>query len=127
MKRNPRILAYSFCFGVVGYIKVKGNKCLSLTKGNPLSAKACPSFSEEIKAGNQFAWFHDKRNSAIWAYGGDKDAVEHNGVIFDTANFQTNGKTLSGVGLHDDPVENTFMGINHISLGHGAHGPRGCA
>ncbi|ORZ11456.1 hypothetical protein BCR42DRAFT_493997 [Absidia repens] len=109
----------------MGYIKV-GNQCLTITKGNPLSLDTCPSFDEEIKAGNKFAWFHDHRNSAIWAYGGDANAVEHNGVNFATANLQTKGKTLKGTSMREDPLKNTFLGLGHVSLGHAAHSPRGC-
>ncbi|ORZ11474.1 hypothetical protein BCR42DRAFT_421198 [Absidia repens] len=109
----------------MGYIKV-GEQCLSLTKGNALKLDTCPSFDEQIKVGNKFAWFHDKRNSAIWAYGGDADAIENNGINFSRDNLQSTGKTLNGIGMQDDSETNTFMGLGHVSLGHGAHGPTGC-
>ncbi|CAO3588373.1 unnamed protein product [Absidia cylindrospora] len=110
----------------MGYIKVGDDQCLTITKGTPLSLSACPSFDEEIKAGNRFAWFHDKRNSAIWAYGGDANAVENNGVNFAATNLQTTGKTLEGTAMREDPLGNTFLGLGHVSLGHGSHSPKGC-
>ncbi|CAO3588374.1 unnamed protein product [Absidia cylindrospora] len=109
----------------LGYIKV-GDQCLTITKGNPLSLATCPSFDEEIKVGNKFAWFHDHRNSATWAYGGDADALEANGVNFAVTNLHTTGKTLEGTGMREDPLGNTFLGIGHVSLGHAAHSPKGC-
>jgi hypothetical protein len=111
---------------MLGYIKVKGNKCLTLTKGNPLSIAPCPSFSKEIKVGNKFAWFHDSRSSAIWAYGGDETADESKGLTFAAANLQTNGKTLKGVPIHDDSLQNIFLGLGYVSLGNAGHNPTGC-
>ncbi|KAI9282150.1 hypothetical protein BC943DRAFT_329288 [Umbelopsis sp. AD052] len=111
----------------LGYIKVKGNKCLSLTKGNPLKLASCPSFDKEIKVGNKFAWFHDKRNSAIWAYGGDADADEAKGISFAANNLQTNGKTLKGVSMHENSLDNVFMGLGHVNLGGTGKTPTGCA
>ncbi|KAI8329644.1 hypothetical protein BC941DRAFT_194600 [Chlamydoabsidia padenii] len=110
----------------MGYVKINDKNCLTLTKGSPLSSAPCPSFSEEIKAGNKFAWFHDKRNSAIWAYGGDADAEESNGLNFDITNFQTTGKTVNGIPFHDDVLENTFLSLGYISLGHSGKRPTGC-
>ncbi|CAO3588358.1 unnamed protein product [Absidia cylindrospora] len=109
----------------MGYIKV-GDQCLTITKGSPLALGTCPSFDEEIKVGNKFAWFHDKRNSAIWAYAGDADADENNGVNFASDNLQSTGKSLNGIGMQEDTDTNTFMGINHVSLGHAAKKPKGC-
>ncbi|KAI8077672.1 uncharacterized protein BX664DRAFT_343189 [Halteromyces radiatus] len=111
----------------MGYVKINGgNNCLSLTKGNALTAAPCPSFNDEIKVGNKFAWFHDKRNSAIWAYGGDANATESNGLTFDATNLQTTGKTLTGIGMNDDPLNNVFIGLGHVSLGHASKNPTGC-
>ncbi|KAI8074110.1 hypothetical protein BC940DRAFT_329652 [Gongronella butleri] len=111
----------------MGYIKIKGtNNCLSLTENKALVAKKCPSFSQEIKKGNKFAWFKDKRNSAMWAYGGDKDAIENNGIGFDGVYLQTKGKPLNGVKMNSDPLDNVFLGLGHVSLGHSGHGPQGC-
>ena len=110
----------------LGYIKV-GSKCLSLTNGNALTLGVCPSFKEEIKAGNKFAWFHDVRNSAYWAYGGDADAIENNGLTLDGTNLQTTGKTLTGTNFHEDSTENLFLGLGYIALGHTGKHPTGCA
>jgi hypothetical protein len=110
---------------LLGYIKV-GRKCLTLTKGNAITVGTCPPFNEEIKAGNKFAWFHDKRNSAIWAYAGDKDAIENNGLDFDSTNLQTKGKTLTATSFRDDSTENTFLGLGHVNLGHTGKSPKGC-
>ncbi|ORX58243.1 hypothetical protein DM01DRAFT_1381857 [Hesseltinella vesiculosa] len=112
----------------MGYIKVQGtNNCLSLTNGNPMTAEACPSYTEQIKEGNKFAWFHDIRNSAYWAYAGDAAGDENNGIGFDATNLQTKGKTLSGVNMHDNPLDNVFLGLGYIALGHTGKGPTGCA
>ncbi|KAJ2958246.1 hypothetical protein NQZ79_g6161 [Umbelopsis isabellina] len=110
----------------LGYVKVSGNKCLSLTKGNALSIDNCPSFSEEIKVGNKFAWFHDTRNSAIWAYGGDENAEESKGLTFDAANLQTNGKTLKGTAMHSNSLDNVFIGLGFVGLGGTGKDPTGC-
>ncbi|KAG2178765.1 hypothetical protein INT43_001611 [Umbelopsis isabellina] len=110
----------------MGYVQIDGNKCLSLIKGSALSIDNCPSFSEEIKVGNKFAWFHDTRNSAIWAYGGDANAEEHNGVYFDAANLQTNGKTLKGTSVHSNSLENVFIGLGYVGLGGTGKGTTGC-
>lgn len=116
----------TFCNWGLGYVKVAGNKCLSLTKGNPLTIENCPSFSEEIKVGNKFAWFHDTRNSAIWAYGGDADAEESKGLTFDASNLQTNGKTLKGTPLHSNSLDNVFIGLGYVGLGGTGKGTTGC-
>ncbi|KAF9209340.1 hypothetical protein BGZ49_005034 [Haplosporangium sp. Z 27] len=111
----------------LGYIKITGTKdCLSLTKGNALAAKPCPSLTKEIKVGNEFAWFKDKRNSAMWAYGGDANADEGNGLTFDATNLQTNGKKLTGVPMHDEPLNNVFLSLNFVGLGGTGKGPTGC-
>ncbi|CAM0139930.1 unnamed protein product, partial [Umbelopsis sp. WA50703] len=81
------------------YIKVTGGKCLSLSKGNALSIAKFPSFSKEIKLGNEFSWFHDTRSSAFWAYFGDASSIEDLGVMPAAANLQTNGKTLESGAL----------------------------
>ncbi|KAG0049272.1 hypothetical protein BGZ83_005913 [Gryganskiella cystojenkinii] len=111
----------------MGYIKIVGtDNCLSLTKGHVLTAEPCPSFTEEIKAGNKFAWFKDKRNSAMWAYGGDANALENNGLNFDATNLHTDGKTLTGVPFHDDVLTNVFVSIGFVGLGHTGKSPTGC-
>jgi len=114
-------------FPSTGYIKVTGTKnCLSLTKGNALTAKPCPSFTEEIKVGNQFAWFSDKRSSSMWAYGGDADADESKGINLDATNLQTDGKTLTGVPLHDDDLVDVFVSIGFVGMGDTGKPPTGC-
>lgn len=114
-------------FPSAGYIKVTGtDDCLSLTKDHALTAEPCPSFTEEIKAGNKFAWFKDKRNSAMWAYGGDADAKESNGLNFDATNLQTDGKTLTGLPFHENPLDNVFISIEYVGLGHTSKSPTGC-
>jgi hypothetical protein len=112
---------------VVGYVKVKGNKCLTLTKGNPLKIAPCPSFDKEIKVGNKFAWFHDKRNSDLWAYGGDEAAAEDSGLTLAATNLQTNGKTLKGIAMHDNSLKNIFIGLGYTGMGGTAKSPTGCA
>jgi hypothetical protein len=110
----------------IGYVKVDGNKCLSLTKGNALKIADCPSFNKEIKAGNKFAWFHDSRNSAIWAYGGDADALENNGLTFASTNLQTTGKNLKGISMKDNDLANVFIGLGYVGLGDTSKAPTGC-
>ncbi|CAM0142201.1 hypothetical protein VKS41_007673 [Umbelopsis sp. WA50703] len=110
----------------MGYIKVTGGKCLSLTKGNALSIATCPSFSKEIKVGNKFAWFHDSRSSAFWAYGGDATADESLGVMPAATNLQTNGKALKGIALKSNSLNNIFIGLGHVNLGDTGKEPTGC-
>jgi hypothetical protein len=110
----------------MGYIKVSDTDCLSLTAGSALSAATCPSFTEQIKVGNKFAWFKDKRNSAIWAYGGDANAIENNGYSLDATNLQTTDKTLNGVAMNSDALQNVFLGLDYVGLGHASHRPTGC-
>ncbi|KAJ2964582.1 hypothetical protein NQZ79_g572 [Umbelopsis isabellina] len=110
----------------MGYVKIDGNKCLSLTKGNALSFENCPSFSKEIKVGNKFAWFHDTRSSAIYAYGGDANAEETNGLTLEAGNLQTNGKTLTGIAFHSNSLENVFIGLGYVGLGDVSIPPTGC-
>ncbi|KAG2171414.1 hypothetical protein INT43_009075 [Umbelopsis isabellina] len=109
----------------LGYIKV-GKKCLTLTKGHPLSLAACPSFTEEVKVGNKFAWFHDSRSSACWAYGGDADADEDKGLTLAVQNLQTKGKTLNGVVIPDDLDKKAFIGLGSVNIGNAGHTPTGC-
>ncbi|KAI8889947.1 hypothetical protein K501DRAFT_169626, partial [Backusella circina FSU 941] len=110
----------------MGYIKVNDNDCLTLTEGSALSAATCPSFTEEIKVGNKFAWFKDKRNSAMWAYGGDANAIENYGYNLDATNLQTTDQTLNGIAMNTDALQNVFIGLGYVSLGHGGKRPTGC-
>ncbi|KAI8877915.1 hypothetical protein K501DRAFT_197131, partial [Backusella circina FSU 941] len=110
----------------MGYIKINDKECLTLTEGKALSAEACPSFTRNITVGNKFAWFKDKRNSALWAYGGDADADEGAGLGFAATNLQTKGKTLKGVVMKSNPEKNVFLGLDFVALGDTAKHPTGC-
>ena len=126
---NSRINSHRLLplFSFPGYIKVEGtNNCLSLVKGQPLAAKPCPSFSEEIKVGNKFAWYHDSRGSAMWAYSGSADGDQDNGIIFGSANLQSTDKTLDGVNINNDSEQNVFLSLGYVGLGDTGKSPTGC-
>ncbi|ORZ11589.1 hypothetical protein BCR42DRAFT_454079 [Absidia repens] len=110
----------------MGYVKVGKQFCLSLTKDSPLSLEQCPPANEEIKAGSKFAWFHDKRGSSIWAYGGDANAEENNGFVFETTDLQTTDKPLTGKVSSDNPDVNAFLSLGHVNMGNTGKPPKGC-
>lgn len=109
---------------IVGYVQV-GKKCLQLSEGKPLSLVTCPSFKKEIKAGNEFAWYHDTRGSGVWAYGGERNAKSGSGIALDTSNLQSNGKTLKGVKI-GKANKTGFIGLGHVNLGNVGAEPTGC-
>ncbi|KAG2183103.1 hypothetical protein INT44_006084 [Umbelopsis vinacea] len=112
---------------LMGYISTEGNKCLTLIRGNPLKFAACPSFNTPIKTGNRFAWFHDKRSGAIWAYGGDAKGAEARGISFLATTLQTTGKNVVGTTMHKDPVQDVYLGLGRVNFGDSAQSPAGCA
>ncbi|KAJ2955125.1 hypothetical protein NQZ79_g8829 [Umbelopsis isabellina] len=95
-------------------------------KGSPLSLAACPSFIEEVRAGNKFGWFHNSRSRACWAYGGDADADEDKGITLAFENLQSNRKTLKGVVIPDDLYKKAFIGLGSVNIGNAGHTPTGC-
>ncbi|KAI8074141.1 hypothetical protein BC940DRAFT_329676 [Gongronella butleri] len=111
----------------MGYVRINGtNKCLSLTKEHGLTAEDCPPLTVEIKVGNKFAWYRDKRGSSMWAYSGDAEADLDKGIIVAGSNLQTTGKALAYSELHDNTEQNVFIGIGGVNMGDTGKSPTGC-